>query len=115
MMKKTVIGSSAHSRQSISPSIDPEQIKGKDLKLKTNIQKAMPGKVQTLDFQNRDQKKTGAKASKYKENMEGKSDLDVQHNLSPDKPRLKLQKRSSSILDDDQVEKIYKEANTMLS
>jgi len=72
---------------------------------KTTIIKALPEKVQTLDFE----KKQGGQKSEYK------SDLEHFQDLSPEKAELKLMKPNSSILNDDDVEAIYMQANSMLN
>lgn len=78
---------------------------------KTTLIKALPEKVQTLGFE----KKQGEKYAGYKSQMQSKSDLEHFQDLSPEKAELKLMKRNSSILNEDDVEAIYKEANSMLN
>lgn len=111
-MKKTVYGSSAQSRLSISPSIDQEKISQKPRK--NSASKGLPEKVQTLDFVKKNQE-NGGKYSQYKSKMQSKSDLEKLKDLSPEKQHLPLLKKRSSILNDDDVKKIYEEANNMLN
>ena len=88
-MKKTVIGSSAQSRLSISPSIDQENFHEQPNPRKSSVSKGLPDKVQTLDFVKKGPETQG-KYSQYKSKMQSKSDLEKLKDLSPDKPELKL-------------------------